>query len=45
MCDEAATQQLIYYFNRGHSYSVIVDMMATLHGVRISLRSLKNKLK
>ncbi|XP_055025013.2 uncharacterized protein [Misgurnus anguillicaudatus] len=45
MYDEATIRQLIYYFNRGHSYNVIVDMMATLHGVRISLRGLKYKLK
>ncbi|XP_073339900.1 uncharacterized protein [Pagrus major] len=37
-------QQCIQYFNEGHSYAVIVDMMSTLHGVHISLRSLKTKL-
>ncbi|XP_030580362.1 uncharacterized protein LOC115776739 [Archocentrus centrarchus] len=37
-------QQCIRYFNEGHSYAVIVDMMACLHGVHISLRSLKSKL-
>jgi len=34
-------QQCIQYFNEGHSYAVIVDMMSCLHGVHISLRSLK----
>ena len=37
-------QQCISYFNEGHSYNVIVDMMSCLHGVHISLRSLKSKL-
>lgn len=37
-------QQCIRYFNEGHSYAVIVDLMSCLHGVRISLRSLKSKL-
>ena len=37
-------QQCIRYFNEGHSYAVIVDMMSCLHGVHISLRSLKGKL-
>nr|XP_023666802.1 uncharacterized protein LOC111843432 [Paramormyrops kingsleyae] len=35
----------IGYFNAGHSYDVIVDMMYSLHGVNISLRCLKTKLK
>ncbi|MED6288993.1 hypothetical protein CHARACLAT_031877 [Characodon lateralis] len=37
-------QQCIQYFNAGHSYAVIVDMMSCLHDVHISLRSLKSKL-
>ncbi|TWW62510.1 hypothetical protein D4764_04G0011570 [Takifugu flavidus] len=37
-------QQCIKYFHEGHSYDVIVDMMSSLHGVHISLRSLKSKL-
>lgn len=37
-------QQCIHYFNEGHSYAVIVDLMSSLHGVHISLRSLKSKL-
>ncbi|XP_056880216.1 uncharacterized protein LOC130520538 [Takifugu flavidus] len=37
-------QQCIKYFHEGHSYDVIVDMMSSLHGVNISLRSLKSKL-
>uniref|UniRef100_A0A3P9JDE3 Integrase core domain-containing protein n=1 Tax=Oryzias latipes TaxID=8090 RepID=A0A3P9JDE3_ORYLA len=32
------------YFNEGHSYSVILDMLLSLHGVRMSLRTLKSKL-
>ncbi|XP_076850597.1 uncharacterized protein LOC143500366 [Brachyhypopomus gauderio] len=31
----------IGYFNEGHSYDVIVDMMSSLHGVNISLRCLR----
>ena len=34
-------QQCIQYFNEGHSYAVIVDMVSCLHGVHISLKSLK----
>ncbi len=37
-------QQCIQYFNEGNSYAVIVDMLSCLHGVHISLRSLKSKL-
>ncbi|KAL3968992.1 hypothetical protein ACER0C_002821 [Sarotherodon galilaeus] len=37
-------QYCIKYFNEGHSYSVIMDMMLSLHGVKMSLRSLKSKL-
>ncbi|XP_076602297.1 uncharacterized protein LOC143330033 [Chaetodon auriga] len=37
-------EQCIQYFNEGHSYVVIMDMMSSLHGVHISLRSLKSKL-
>ncbi|XP_055051829.2 uncharacterized protein [Misgurnus anguillicaudatus] len=36
--------QCVQYFNEGHSYAVIVDMMSSLHGVNISLRTLKSKL-
>lgn len=32
------------YFNEGHSYNVIVDMMSSLHGINISLRTLKSIL-
>ncbi|KAL6486342.1 hypothetical protein MHYP_G00057340 [Metynnis hypsauchen] len=35
----------IGYFRESHSYDVIVDMMASLHGVNISLRCLKTKFK
>lgn len=37
-------QQCIQYFNEVHSYAVIADMMSCLHGVHISLSSLKSKL-
>ncbi len=36
--------QCVQYFNEGHSYAVIVDMMSSLHGVNISLGTLKSKL-
>ncbi len=40
----ASLQQCVQYFNEGHSYAVIVDMMSSLHGVNISLGTLKSKL-
>ncbi len=36
--------QCVQYFNEGHSYAVIVDMMSSLHGVNISLKTRKSKL-
>lgn len=30
------------YFNEGHSYNVIVDMMSSLHDINISLQTLKS---
>ncbi|KAL2098347.1 hypothetical protein ACEWY4_007554 [Coilia grayii] len=42
--EENTLQCCITYFNEGHSYSFILDMLATLHGVQMSLRTLKGKL-
>lgn len=33
------------YFEDGHSYAVILDMLSTYHGIKISMRSLKTHLK
>ncbi|XP_049333540.1 uncharacterized protein LOC111189804 isoform X1 [Astyanax mexicanus] len=43
--EEEIMDLCVGYFNAGHSYGVIVDMMFTLHGVSLSLLSLKTKLK
>lgn len=44
--NEHAVFELIkQYFQDGHTYSVILDMLKTLHGIKISLRNLKYKLK
>lgn len=33
------------YFDAGHQYDVIVDMLSTIHGLEMSLRTLKNRLR
>lgn len=35
---------LLKYFRDGHSYSVIVDFLASKHNIKMSLRTLKKKL-
>ncbi|CAM4567542.1 unnamed protein product [Leuciscus chuanchicus] len=46
--DQTETPDILHhcvqYFNEGHLYAVIMDMMSSLHGVNISLRTLKSKL-
>ena len=38
-------EHIKHYFEDGHSYAVIVDMLATNHDIKISLRSLKTHLE
>lgn len=33
------------YFDQGYTYAVILDMLSTLHNIKMSLRSLKTRLK
>jgi len=33
------------YFDAGHGYDVILDMLSTIHNVKMSLRTLKTRLK
>ncbi|KAG5278045.1 hypothetical protein AALO_G00094580 [Alosa alosa] len=44
--DAEAPEELIFkYFAEGHSYKVIMDLLATKHNISLSLRTLKRKLK
>jgi len=33
------------YFDAGHTYDVIVDMLSTNHNIRMSIRTLKSRLR
>ena len=44
--EERARDDLICaYFNMGYSYNLIICFLATVHGIKISLASLKRALR
>ena len=40
-----ASHIIAEYFNEGHSYKVILQFLSVHHGVNISLRTLKRRLR
>ena len=43
--DHHEKEVITYYFNCGYTYDAMIDFLRTQHGISISLRTLKRRLK